>query len=782
MRMTTTTTTTTKMVDGTEKISSGSAGDNSNGKYEIKIAVVGSGRCGKTSLLELLLHTDLGNLEDEDEEDLDQKSEMIHRYRITSSSSSRVGQFDTTETITSCGLKVKEYLIDPGLPCLPSMFRNVIDKHKNDNIDIDIVLEEIGGSCDIDKLTRYFEGGKKGSGERKKKTTTKSKSSSVPNNNNIDCLVFVADLLKETTMYNAYDEKVFELVDGFMSTLSTETTPTNNGVGGSWKVPLLIVGNKFDDPTNPALIERAQRIQQVLMNPNSSGNGSSEISNAATPDHRHQHQHGEEKKEHDDQFDLHFDPVTPAAPKNSIDPVLNTGFVAISCRRRAKATELYGDFVDEDSFGFDEDDDTYDERDHFIENNDPPLGQIQDWLYDNVLNENAMMKLLQRQHITTLNNLKPSDPKLVSKLRQIYNSPAVRSSSNHRHLLLNQDRHHQKILPSYHPIIDNNGTGTPTQTTTMTDPGSLMSHFWALYHACEDNALTRFNSRMEDVGVFERPLQHLKEYKILLEETKWEDPKVVVAGAISRLFLRQLNIIIEHNNCYSFGYWFQTMNDAMWRPSVAKEGRRAMIKSSRTASKYSRSSSISWKLLSPYDWATIYNSILVVAADRHFVENFGKQKMLLDRLVFKSHDLIYQQHDSAIIPPPSPSHSIGTETRIQIGHKQPSPQNRIHRLFRGRQKTIKDTKDLSGENHVRCDDSVSLYDPFMPADKCPSLSHALDGFYSLHRMGEFIPKYPETYGCVVNLETPQLPSDPNHFGHVAWTYCNMMREYYEDDE
>mmetsp|Transcript_18623 Transcript_18623/g.44983 ORF Transcript_18623/g.44983 Transcript_18623/m.44983 type:complete len:660 (-) Transcript_18623:70-2049(-) len=659
------------------------------------------------------------------------------------------------------------------------MFRNVIDNYNNNNIDI--VLEEIGGSCDIENLTRYLEG-TKGSGGK-----TKTSSMPVPpnntNTNNIDCLIFIADLLKETTMYNTYDEKLFELVDRFMSstesneiTIATTTTNTYSGVGGSsCKVPLLIVGNKFDDPTNPALIERAHQIQNVLMN---SGTNRNEMSNAATPDHRHHHEHhhehGEEKKEHDDQVDFDFDPVTPA-PKNSIDPFPKTGFVAISCRRETKATEL----DDEDSFGYNEDEYIYDESDHF-ENNNATLGQIQDWLYDNVLNENAMMKLLQRQHITTLKNLKPSDPKLVSKLRQIYNSPAACSSSNHRHLLLNQG-HHQQILPSYHPIIENNGAGRPTQTK-VTDPGSLMSHFWALYHACEDNALTRFNSRMEDVGVFERPLQHLKEYKILLEETKWEDPKVVVAGAISRLFLRQLNIIIEHNNCYSFGYWFQTMNDAMWRPSVAKEGRRAMIKSSRTASKYSRSSSISWKLLSPYDWATIYNSILVVAADRHFVENFGKQKMLLDRLVFKSHDLIYQQHDSAIIPPPSPSHSIGTETRIQIGHKQPSPQNRIHRLFRGRQKTIKDTKDLSGENHVRCDDSVSLYDPFMPADKCPSLSHALDGFYSLHRMGEFIPKYPETYGCVVNLETPQLPSDPNHFGHVAWTYCNMMREYYEDDE
>ena len=929
---------------------------NGNNNYEIKIVVVGSGRCGKTSLLKLLLvrllqqqqlvdrcnnHNhqldldldfDLDRLEnifdeqqqqrhhhrqhdDEEKEELNgtlsslpppqpqqPHSEMIYRYRITSSSSSSSSSSSGSKAVEEksfvdfeCGLNVKEY--------------HFVQQQLSSSNNIDIILEEIGGSCDINKLTRYFEKGggeekkekKKGRNNRKKKSLSNNDSSSNHNDNgnNIDCLIFVADLLKETSMYDEYDEKVFELIDNFITSSSSismsmssmsSSSSSKSELDRRTKIPLLIVGNKFDDPTNPALIERAGRIQNVLSSSSAAASTSTTSTAAATTttdssstsssgfrsmngcttsnnnnngndddddelsnndiaadvggdgpplDRRLRHLHrrhddeGEEKKEEfdNDQYDSFddsfFDPffTTPATmiPNTTRDssssgsgsgigsdlaiiPNSDTGFVAISCRRAMKAAagldynESSGfgyDFdFDEDRLGYYDDDEEQDgggggggyhinydddkKTDH-PSDEQTSLGRIQNWLYENVLNEPAMMELLERQHLTTLTNLKPSDPMLVSKLRRIYNSPAVCSSSSHRHLLVNQDDHHHRLLPSYYPN-QNNDIGPQIQTT-LTDPGSLMSRFWALYDACEDVALTRFNSRMEDIGVFERPLHHLKEYKILLEETKWEDPKVVVSGAISRLFLRQLNIIIEHNNCYSFAYWFQTMNDAMWRPSVAKEGRRAMMKISRTASKYSSLSSVSWKLLSPYDWATIYSSILVVASDRHFVEKFGKQKMLLDRLVSKSHDLIYQQHDSVILQSPSkPSHRISTEKRIQLEHNQPSTRNRIHRLFRGRQKSIDNEKDINGQNHGLCEDNVSLYDPFTTSDDCPSLSHALDGFYSLQRMGEFIPKYPETHGCVVNLEPPQLPSDPKHFGHVAWTYCNMMREYYDDDE
>jgi GTPase SAR1 family protein len=40
--------------------------------------------------------------------------------------------------------------------------------------------------------------------------------------------------------------------------------------------------------------------------------------------------------------------------------------------------------------------------------------------------------------------------------------------------------------------------------------------------------------------------------------------------------------------------------------------------------------------------------------------------------------------------------------------------------------------------------------------------------------GAIKPKYPETYRSVVHLNVPSSPSDPNHFGHVAWKYCQFV--------
>jgi hypothetical protein len=144
--------------------------------------------------------------------------------------------------------------------------------------------------------------------------------------------------------------------------------------------------------------------------------------------------------------------------------------------------------------------------------------------------------------------------------------------------------------------------------------------------------------------------------------------------------------------------------------------------------------------------------------------------MLLDRLVSKSYDQLYTYRPTdGSSSTSSRSDDYGSERSA----KQTSQTRRIVTLFRGRQhNSNSDEKDIVDENIGGFDHD----DHFTASDGCPSLSHALDGFYSLHQLGKFMPKYPQTYACVVRLEAPQSPSDPNHFGHVAWTYCTMFED------
>jgi hypothetical protein len=47
--------------------------------------------------------------------------------------------------------------------------------------------------------------------------------------------------------------------------------------------------------------------------------------------------------------------------------------------------------------------------------------------------------------------------------------------------------------------------------------------------------------------------------------------------------------------------------------------------------------------------------------------------------------------------------------------------------------------------------------------------------------GTIKPKYPRSYESVVRLDLPAHPSDPSHFGHVVWQYCQFMESLDSND-
>jgi hypothetical protein len=47
--------------------------------------------------------------------------------------------------------------------------------------------------------------------------------------------------------------------------------------------------------------------------------------------------------------------------------------------------------------------------------------------------------------------------------------------------------------------------------------------------------------------------------------------------------------------------------------------------------------------------------------------------------------------------------------------------------------------------------------------------------------GTIKPKYPRSYESVVRLDLPAHPSDPSHFGHVVWQYCQFVESLDSND-
>jgi hypothetical protein len=123
---------------------------------------------------------------------------------------------------------------------------------------------------------------------------------------------------------------------------------------------------------------------------------------------------------------------------------------------------------------------------------------------------------------------------------------------------------------------------------------------------------------------------------------------------------------------------------------------------------------VTWSKLTPYDWRTMLNSILLLSYSKHFCEYFGREKVWIERYV----------HEHVLF--------IG---RLQKEHKSSCPWRVAH--FRA----IAVHRFLQGSHNEN---------------------------------GVFVPKYPDKYKLVVQIELPERLSDPDHWGHLAWRFCQFM--------
>jgi hypothetical protein len=138
-------------------------------------------------------------------------------------------------------------------------------------------------------------------------------------------------------------------------------------------------------------------------------------------------------------------------------------------------------------------------------------------------------------------------------------------------------------------------------------------------------------------------------------------------------------------------------------------------------------STLTWAKLTPKDFCAISESILLLSYSRMFCTYFGREKVLLERIVSKYNDLVNYLDDT------------------------------YKHLGKGCQANLK------GE---------SSQDTLLLRRAHTLLVKALQG--SHNDKGEFVPKYPDQYKVVVHVEMPRRLSDPTHWGHLAWQFCEFM--------
>jgi GTPase SAR1 family protein len=127
-----------------------------------------------------------------------------------------------------------------------------------------------------------------------------------------------------------------------------------------------------------------------------------------------------------------------------------------------------------------------------------------------------------------------------------------------------------------------------------------------------------------------------------------------------------------------------------------------------------------WATLSPHDWHTMIGSVLLLAHhSKYIVKNFGRQKIILDRLQLELSPWFFET--SAALEKPVSSHLKA------INHK--GKMHTIHNSF---------CKALCGGNsrdHLLC---------------------------------------PKKYACSVQVHVPECLDILKHWGHLSWKFCEFL--------
>ena len=160
-----------------------------------------------------------------------------------------------------------------------------------------------------------------------------------------------------------------------------------------------------------------------------------------------------------------------------------------------------------------------------------------------------------------------------------------------------------------------------------------------------------------------------------------------------------------------------------WKKVQGKEWKNDITGKESISSKRPGLPPVTWGTLSPHDWHVIIGSVLLLSFDKNFITNFGPLKICLDTLYSKAGNYWIDDIKCSC----AANSEIGLCENCDSGDNKRKYSARLNRYLNG--------------NYV---DGV-----FNPTD-------------------EF--KYP----LVVQLTTPDSLEDPDHFGQLAWKFCQFM--------
>jgi len=188
----------------------------------------------------------------------------------------------------------------------------------------------------------------------------------------------------------------------------------------------------------------------------------------------------------------------------------------------------------------------------------------------------------------------------------------------------------------------------------------------------------------------------------------------------------------------------------------------------------------SWQSnISPIDWSIIWRSILLLSYEKYYCEMFGREKIMVEALCHEACN--WKASNDAAVDKTHCPHCSGA---LDETKKKP-----VYPRCRPCSIVFLPGKELAAvESCVYCSHGKLLPD-LQKTLQCENCKYKHEEFpnivewlkFSYDNKCKVVPMLPEKYQRVVHLEILESLNDPNHYGHVAYKFCNFIASLKQDN-
>lgn len=252
----------------------------------------------------------------------------------------------------------------------------------------------------------------------------------------------------------------------------------------------------------------------------------------------------------------------------------------------------------------------------------------------------------------------------------------------------------------------------------------MRSLFWDTFDEYQKGTFLKFMNAFPDkIKVVADPLQELQYYHKLVEVANWRGEEEVILERQKALVQQYLSFLKAKES--------ETLGSSEWDPKSS---------------------------MSPFDWCSVNQSILLLAYDPYFCENFGKFKIAADDCVFKAR--MWQATKLTSIPEVCP-YCIETLdlTKQKPAHHRCKPCNKV--FVDG---PFTDTMPCGycgaadvGPTNAKCENCKYEHEPLVRVAEWHKTTNDDQGLVG--------PVHGDLFSKIIHVSVPEKLSDPEHFGH-----------------